>query len=371
MNIALHEKLFPHWSEVLSALTYATEQTDGNLVEFCHYKKIGEELWYVDPLGKQHRPYTQGEFAKDTPLIVNGSIHRETSPLSYNKIPYNHFKYKLAIEHTTGYSPWDFLQMVDLALISRDDPENAGHCRLLFQMHSKFYDRFMGVDWKAHNKPIYENYKSVIAEAVEQNYVKTETMELAQFWLESVPRTITEESDRICIVLNWANFRKAAYVMKIVELCKQLHEYTGLDIDIKLHSFCKESFLKYFTALEYVHIIPYVGASKYDIMDKYKYYFVDGTGFGYETAHRSKFLGRDVNIFYVEGLPAEDNEFEGIVQMNAIPEVSHTQFLGGTDRGNFSAEILDETFPHKCKTEDIPKECYDIIHRNCEFLKNL
>lgn len=362
---------FPHWSETLSALTYAT-QDENNLVEFCHYKKIKPEDLYVDPLGKTHLCYTQGDFDKTTPLVVNGSIHLETSPMSYGVIPYNKFKYKIAIEHTTGYSPWDYLQMVDLANISRSNPKDAGNCKLRFLMNQRFYDKFVSVDWKSVGYDDYEKYKDIIQGLIEDGYLKLESYEVTQFWIEKVPvNSNLEKSDHICLVLNWANFKKASYVMQIVELCTKLHEYTGKDIDVKLHSYCKESFLKYFTQYEFIHIMPYLNVSKYDIMDKYSIFFVDNTGFGYETSYRNKYNNRKVDIFYVEGLPAEDNEFRGTKYMDVSPQVSQNEFFAGNHNSNFSQDLIRRTFPHTCKSDEIPNEVRSMIVKNCEELKIL
>lgn len=375
MNIALMQKggtknEFPHWSETLSALTYATDQSDNKLVEFCHYRKIKEEDWYIDPLGKKHEVFTQGEFNKDTPLVVNGSIHLETSPRSYGIIPYNHFLYKIAIEHTTGYSPWDYLQMVDLANISRDFPEKAGNCKLRFLMNYKFFDRFTKTDWKSVGYDDYENYKDIIYQSIEDGYVAVEQYEPTQFWLEVVPVKITNCSDHVCLVLNWANFKKASYVQDILSLCKRIHTYSGLDIDIKLHSYCKESFLKYFNDYSYIHIIPYLNCSKYDIMDRYSLFFVDSTGFGYECAYRNQINNRKVDIFYVKGLPAEDDQFRGTIYMDVNPIYNHTDFLTGHDHSNYSESVLQESFPHHfLDPYNLIASIYQKIHDHCSDLK--
>lgn len=376
MNIALMQKgdtkeQFPHWSETLSALTYATDNSDDNKIEFCHYRKVKPEDRYVDPLGKVHDCFTQGDFNKDTPLIVNGSIHLETSPMSYGIIPYNHFKYKIAIEHTTGYSPWDYLQMVDLANISRDNPQNAGNCKLRFLMNKKFYNRFMNIDWSYIGYDDYEKYKDIITKSIKDGYVKLESYEPTQFWLESVPVRVKEESDNICVVLNWANFKKAKYVQQIVENCRMLHKYTGKDIDIKLHSYCKESFLKYLEAFPYIHIIPYLNVSKYDIMDKYKLFFVDSTGFGYECAYRNLYNARSVDIFYLADLPAEDTEFRGTRFMKVNPVFNQKDFFSGTTKSNYSSDVLKETFPHTSSPQENIREVYNIILNNCNEIKEI
>lgn len=375
MNIALMQKgssknEFPHWSETLSALTHADSV---DKIEFCHYKTIKPEDRYVDPLGKVHECFTQGHFNPDTPLVVNGSIHLETSPMSYGVIPYNKFKYKVAIEHTTGYSPWDYLQMVDLANISRDDPEKAGSCKLRFLMNHRFYSRFMAVDWCKYGYDDYEKYKEIIEKSIKDGFVKLESFEPTQFWLETVPVNYRDQSDHICVVLNWANFKKAKYVQKIVEICRELHKNTGLDIDIKLHSYCKESFLKYLEAFPFIHIMPYLNVSKYDIMDKYNLFFVDSTGFGYECAYRNKYNNRLVDIFYMSGLPAEDTEFRGTKFMGVNPVYDQNDFLQHkVSHSNYSADIIERTFPHKHSTseEDIT-EVYDMIVRNAEEVKSL
>lgn len=377
MNIALMQKgssknEFPHWSETLSALTYATEQKADELVEFCHYRKITPENWYIDPLGKVQKSYTQGDFSKDTPLIVNGSIHLETSPMSYGVIPYNKFKYKIAIEHTTGYSPWDYLQMVDLANISRDNPKDAGGCKLRFLMNKKFYNRFMKVDWNSVGYSDYENYKPIIEQSIKDGYVKLESYEPTQFWLDTVPTKVgLEQSNHICLVLNWANFKKGKYVQQIVEICRDLHKYTGLDIDIKLHSYCKESFLKYFEAFDFIHIIPYLNTSKYDIMDKYSLFFVDSTGFGYECSYRNMKKGRNIDIFYVSGLPAEDTEFRGTKFMGVNPVYTHIDFLNGVTHSNYPEDVIKESFPHKGNAFDNIKEVYGTIIKNCNEIKQM
>jgi hypothetical protein len=259
--------------------------------------------------------------------------------------------------------------MVDLANISRDDAVKAGNCKLRFLMNSKFYNRFMQVDWKSVGFDDYELYKSIIDKSISDGYVSLESYEPTQYWLDNVQPRVTELSDHLCVVLNWSNFKKAKYVNLIVDICIKLHNYTGKDIDIKLHSFCKESFLKYLSKYDFIHVIPYLDSFKYDIMDKYDTYFVDGTGFGYECSYRNLIRNRRVNIFYFNGLPAESNEFKGIIEMNSIPTHNVDEFLSGVDSSNFDSKIIEESFPFRGK--DASVETYKIIHRNCEDIKNL
>lgn len=378
MDIALMQKgstknEFPHWSETLSALTYATDQSDDHKVRFCHYRSVAPEDMYIDPLGTTQICYRQKDFSDDTPLIVNGSIHLETSPMSYGIIPYNKFKYKVAIEHTTGYSPWDYLQMVDLANISRDNPEKAGHCKLIFMMNKKFYDRFMKMDWTSVGYDDYEKYKSIIDQSIKDGFISLERYEPTQFWLQSVPLSSHEVSDHICVVLNWSNFKKGKYVRIILDKCKKLHELTGKEIDVKLHSYCKESFLKYFDEYPYIHIIPYLNTSKYDVMDKYNLFFVDSTGFGYECAYRGIVTNRTKDIYYMNDLPAEDCEFRGTKYMGVNPVHTYDDYIAssGLLKSNYSEDVINETFPISVDAKSSIISTYDTIIKNCEKVKLL
>lgn len=365
MGFALLHK-FNHWSEVLSVLTYCSEGEDS---EFLHYK--GGEV-YTDPLGKSFVTFSKGHFNCETPLIINGSIHLETHPLSKGKIPYSYFPCKVAIEHTTGYSPWDFLQMIDLAKISSTRSEDAQGSTVLYLINKKCYDRFMSVDWDSCHKEYYSKYKPVINELVEKGYVVPTYIEPAQFWLENVPSSSSlVPSDNLCLCLNWCNLNKVVKVKKVVEICEKLHSATGKNIDIRLHSYSRESLFHILESLPYVNLITYESMSKYDLMDKYQTYFVDGTGLGYEIAYRNKYKGRSVDIFYLSGLSSDDplQGFDGIVEMGAVPDYDYNDFLKGQAHSNFSDKIIKESFPHS--SLNIPKEVHQIISNAAELCKSL
>lgn len=363
MKLSLLNK-FPHWSEVLAVLNYS--DLKGEEIPFVSHKWLSEDELYIDPLGRKHSSVTS-KYAgsEDRALVVNGSIHLETFPLSQGKIPYINQPYKVAIEHTTGYSPWDVLQMVDLAEISyKNDPEWAQGSKLIFLMYKKFYDRFMKTDWTSFSKQYYEEYKEKIDFLVDKGFVIPTYIEPSQFWLENVKSSITEKSDNICIEVNWCNLKRASHAKKMYDTCKRLHDYTGKDIDIRLHSYTSESFLKYLD-YDFIHLYPYDSISKYDIMDKYKLYFVDGTGLGYETGYRNylhngkKMDGIGVDIFYLNGLDSDEphHGFDGIVQMGATPDYNLDDFLRGVDHSYFSEQIIKESFPH----DDVANECFKII----------
>lgn len=360
MNLALLQKgssgsEFPHWSETLATLKYFNKDNDD--IRFCHYKRIPEDELYVDPLGIKHECFTRKDFDHDnTPLVVNGSIHLETTPLSKGKIPYNSFKYKVAINHTSGYSPWDYLQMVDLAHISESDKigtYSAG-CHLAYIMPKKFYDRFMSTDWTTTQYPNYESYKQRIHYLKSVGHIVVGEYEPTQFWLHNVPRTYNIKLDTICVALNWSNFKTMRSVNKIISRLIDLYNSTGLNIDLKLHSYCKESFLKEFNKYDFINVLKYDEVSKYNIMDHYNYYVVDGTGLGYETSYRNKLFGREVNIYYFNGLESETNEFAGVVELGAIP--THTiddVIANGLISSNYPSDIIDESFPHDNEVESV------------------
>lgn len=369
MSFALLHK-FNHWSEVLSVLTYNNNILSSDpKSDFVYYKK-GET--YTDPLGNTHIIYPKGSFNKDDVMIFNGSIHLETHPLSVGKIPYSSFPYKIGIEHTTGYSPWDYLQMTDLAEISASHSENAQGSSVIFAMNKKFYNRFMATDWSGSGKDYYEVYKEKINSLVDKGYIVPTSMELAQFWLENVDinRPI-EKSNRLCLCLNWCNLNKVVKVNKVVEICNSLHRYTGLEIDIRLHSYSREGLFHILESLPFVHLIPYESMSKYDIMDKYTTYFVDGTGLGYEIAYRNKFKNRDVDIFYLSGLDSDNPHegFDGIVNMKAVPEHDYINFTNGQDHSNFDSSVILESFPHT--PGHVVDECYSKFLDLSEKVKEL
>ena len=360
MKLSLLDK-FPHWSEVLAVMTYADKGSD---TPFVSHKWLKDEECYVDPLGKRHTNTVTSKYAaKDSRcLVVNGSIHLETHPLSVGKIPYPRLPFKIAIEHTTGYSPWDFLQMVELAEISASNSENAQGSKVLYAINEKCFRRFMETDWRRAGKHYYEEWKPRITEMVKKGYVVPTYIEPAQFWLENVPSSEgLEKSDHICLCLNWCNLNKVTKVQKIVEICKKLHEYSGKEIDIRLHSYSRKSLFHFLEELPYVHLIPYESMSKYDVMDKYDLYFVDGTGLGYEIAYRAKFKKRHINIFYLNGLPSDETcqGFDGIVEMGATPVYNYEDFLNGVTSSNFTDKVITESFPHT--PGNVPNECYEIL----------
>lgn len=362
MKVGLLNK-FPHWSEVLAVFNY----TNNLECEFLCHKK-GEV--YTDPLGKPYTSLSRGSFSGDTPLIINGSIHLETFPMSKGKIPYTSIPYKIAIEHTTGYSPWDFLQMVELSEISeKGDPEFAQGSKVLYLMNKKCFDRFMATDWTSVNKSYFDEWKPRITRLVDKGYIKPTAIEPAQYWIENVPSTNPEISDHICLCLNWCNINKVVKVKKIVDICKSLHQYTGKDIDIRLHSYSREGLFHILEELPFVHLIPYSSMSKYDIMDKYKLYFVDGTGLGYEIAYRNIINNRPVDIFYLSELFSDENHqgFDGIVDMKATPKYDYKDFICGIDHSNFSDEVIKESFPHS----DVLKEIENIIIASDKIVKSL
>lgn len=348
MNLCLLDK-YPHWSEVLSVLRYSDSS-----IPFVSHKRVKESELYVDPLGNLHDNYMTtteaSKLFKEPVLVVNGSIHLETHPLNRGKIPYKSLPVKLAIEHTTGYSPWDYLQMVDLVEISMKRGEDSQGSTVLFAMNKKFHDRFMKTDWKSFNKDYYESYKDKIKLLTDKGYIKVESFEPAQLWLEKVGETNQQVfSDRICLCLNWCNLNRKYKVDKLITICKELHNYTGLDIDIRLHSYTSSFFLSYFDNLDYVHLILYKEMSKYEIMDSYNIYFVDGTGLGYEIAYRNYFKNRPVDIFYLEGLNSDlpHEGFDGIVEMGAVPQYSYKDFIRGESHSYFDPEVVRESFPHR------------------------
>lgn len=359
MEIALLNK-FVHWNEVLSVFVYSEKP--------ARFVAKTQKEDYTDPLGFVHKSHTQGDFDFDNSvMLVNGSVHLETMPLSYNKIPYTKFPRKLAIEHTTGASPWDFMQMVDLAMISKKgDPEYAQGCHLTFLMYKKFYDYFMKADFTDthRGKEVFDNYKRIIDEEVQGNhkYINLVNIEPSQFWLDMVPHRVTQvNNDAICILMNWCNFKKASDVLKIAQMCEQLHNVSGKEIHLKLHSYCKESFLKYLSA-PYIKVLPYDSVSKYDIIDQYNTYFVDGTGLGYELGYRRR---NDPNcqIFNVTGFDSEYNQFEGVKCMGVLPINDQNDFVKGCRQSNYPDGVIRSFFPHK-ETTMIPTECYDEIIKN-------
>lgn len=358
---------FSHWSEALAPLTY----TDiGEEFGFLSHKR-GES--YTDPLGRKYGCHIKSCFSHDDVFVSNGALHLETHPLSKGKIPYSYFPYKIMTNHTTGYSPWDFLQLCELSEISeKGDPEFAQGSKVLYLLPKKSFDRFMKVDWNSAGKPYYEEWKPRINKLIDKGYVLPTSYEPAQFWLENVEiERYVEPSDHLCLCLNWCNLNKVVKVKKVVEICKKLHEYTGKDIDIRLHSYSREGLFHILEELPYVHLIPYLSMSKYEVMDKYRTYFVDGTGLGYEIAYRNKYKNKPVDIFYLNGLASDEKlqGFDGIVEMGAVPEYTYEDFLKGQEHSNFSNEVIKESFPH----EDllVLEELKSIFVESAKIVKSL
>lgn len=346
---------FPHWNEVLSVFTYGGEA-------YLVAKSKQED--YIDPLGNPHKIWTSGQVDRSYPMLVNGSIHLETHPLSYGVIPYGKFKRKLAIEHTTGCSPWDFLQMVDLAKISYDnDPNYSQGCNLTFLMYKKFYERFMKSDFTdtKHGKEYFEDYKRTIDTLIASGNVDIIDIEPTQFWLEKTPYTPSniDTSNAVCIMMNWCNFKKSDDVIKIAKIAEDIHKSSGKEVHIKLHSFCKESYLKYLNA-PYIKILKYEDSPKYSVIDNYDTFFVDGTGIGYETAYRAEKFSKKVDIFAVTGFDSEYNQFEGVKCMNVLPVCSHEDYIRGARESSYPEGVIRDFFPHVNK-DMIAFECYNTI----------
>ena len=367
MEFALLAKNFGAWMEAQAVITYS------NLFESKFACRSPKSIpVYLDPLGKEHESHRCGDFSPDTTMIVPGDVHRQTHPLSYGTIPYQRFERKLATTHTSGWSPWDYIGMVDLAMISRDEPEKARNCRLMFIMNRKFYDRFMDVPWSSEREEVrfYEDYKDRIDKLIEQGYVVLDQHEPSQFWLSKVPRKVTERVDEVGIALNWANFKTGRNVGFIVSQLEKYHEITGKRINIKMHSFLKKSFLKYFDDKDYINVYRFDEFSKYDFMDSYTTYVVDGTGLGYEIAFRGK--DEDIDVIDFDGLEAEDSEFLGLREMKASPVRSLSDYINGySGRSNFERSIIESTYPYRCSPDEIPNEIGRMFLRHDEELRLL
>lgn len=380
MKLCMLDK-YPHWSEVLSVITYA-DNPESKEIPFVSRKWLSEDEYYVDPLGKKYTNTVTSGYAanEDRVLLINGDIHLDTHPLNKGKIPYVKLKNKLAIEHTTGYSPWDFTHLIDLVRISlgmyENDNEDSCGSNVIYAMNKKCYDRFIKVDWNAFGRDYYAKYIPLLENFVAKGRIIPTAIEPSQFWLENVSHSKDLElSDHICLCLNWCNLDKAEYVKNLAVLCEKLHKYTGRDIDIKTHPRSRDSFLlshhKHIDYLPYVHIIPGTQMSKYDLMDKYNLYFVDGTGLGYETAYRNYYNNRDVDIFYISGLPSDEkyHGFDGVPQMGAIPMKDQNDFLSGVDKSNYPIEVIKEGFPHT--PGNVPNECYEILTNLSERFRDI
>lgn len=348
MKLALINKFNP-WNEVLSVIKYS----DIVQSDFCSAKKVTKEGLYTDPLGRTYENFIKSDFSKDDTMIIPGDVHRQTHPLSYGQIPYGYFKKKVALTHTSGWSPWDYLSMIELALISKNDPEKAHDTKLVLMLNNKFYEAFMKVDWtKTIYGDNYESQKKLIEEAVNAGYIRLVDLEPSQFWLDKVGekwrQTNQVKNDEVIGVgLNWANFLTAKNVNKIAEVFERIHKKTGKKLHLKMHNSSQSKYQKCLQDLIDRGILLYSefkDMDKYDFMTRYNTYLVDGTGLGYETAYLN-YDNPNFNIYYFRGLDAATDQFGGIEEMGAVPEHDQEDLILGL-RSNYPQEILDKTYPH-------------------------
>lgn len=355
MKLALINKFNP-WNEVLSVLKY----TDKVESDFCSSKRVPKEGEYTDPLGWNHKNFIKSDFSKSDVMIIPGDVHRQTHPLSYGQIPYGYFSRKVALTHTCGWSPWDYLSMIELALISKNDPEKAHNTKLVYMLNSKFYNRFMGVDWtQTEFGDDYESWKPRIEEALSSGYVILTDLEPSQWWLDKVGMKWNDINyhkidDTIGVGLNWANFRSAKNVEKIADGLLKVYNATGKRLHLKMHNSPQSRYQSKLDPLIEKGILVYSefkDMDKYDFITRYTTYIVDGTGLGYETAYLNE-GNPDFNIYYFDGLEASHIQFGGVDEMKAVPEGTIQDLING-EPSNYSDEIYSKTYPH-IKGADVP-----------------
>lgn len=365
MELALLRRNFTPWTESEAILFYNTVGVECKFVN----RTPSKVSHYVDPLGRveEIHPYRDFDFKEDV-MVVPGDIQRQTHPMSYGKIGYKEFNHKISTTHTSGWSPWDYLAMVDLSRMSRDCPDDAGGCHMVNVMNEKFYKYFMRVDWSK-IVPKYEEFKPIIESLIKDKYIYLDRHEPSQFWLNSIDKQCTSRIDEIGIALNWANFKTKLNVLKIVDKLVQLHEATGKLINIKFHPYLKPSYIKLFSEYDFIKTYTSEEMYKYEFTDKYTAYVVDGTGLGYEIAYRSKLFNEDVDIYYFDDLDAEKNEFLGIREMKVVPEVTISELIQDpTLHSFFPKEVLELTYPYG-KDENISNEIALTLKKYAELCK--
>lgn len=366
MKLALLRRNFKAWTESEAVLFYNTVGVECQFVNRTP-SKVKE---YTDPLGRveEIHPYRDFNFDEDV-MVVPGDVQRQTHPMSYGKIGYKEFKYKISTTHTSGWSPWDYLAMVELSKMSRDCPKDAGGCHMINIMNEKFYKYFMRVDW-SETVPKYEEYKPIIESLINDQYICLDRHEPSQYWLNSIPKQCITRVDEIGVALNWANFKTKTNVLRIVDKLKKLHDATGKLINIKFHPYLKPSYIKLFSEYDFIKTYTFEEMYKYEFTDKYTAYVVDGTGLGYEVAYRSKLYGDNIDIYYFDGLDADKVEFLGITDMGVVPEVSVSDLiLDPSLHSSFPKEVLELTYPYS-KDEDISNEIALTLKKYAELCKS-
>lgn len=369
MKLALINKFNP-WNEVLSVIKYS-DKIDS---DFCSAKKVTKEGTYMDPLGRSYENFIKSDFSKDDVMIIPGDVHRQTHPLSYGQIPYGYFSRKVALTHTCGWSPWDYLSMIELALISKNDPEKAHNTKLVYMLNNKFYNKFMSIDWtKTEFGREYEDWKFKIEETLNSGYVTLVDLEPSQFWLDRVgSKWRSQNSNKIKGVvgvgLNWANFRSAKNVEYIASKLLEIHKVTGLKFHLKMHNSPQSKYQNRLAPLINQGVLVYSefkDIDKYDFMTKYDTYLVDGTGLGYETSYLN-YDNPNYNIYYFEDLEASHIQFGGVDEMGAIP-LGTTKDLMKGNKSNYSDEVLKSTYPHE-RGSDIPNIFVDNILKTVDHI---
>lgn len=353
---------FPHWSEYLAPLGYGLTEKDFSFLSF----KKGPD--YVDPLGTAHKIHTKGWYdgndQRPDIFLCSGDIHRQTHPLSVGTVPYDQFTRKIVLPHTVGLAPYDVHANGELAALTGHP--GAKGAKITDIVKGAFVRRFMNTDFHDDQtfyvRPTKERvnlneFKLKLAEWIGEGSTVVRDIEPSQFWLDSVPVRQECINDKyVGVALNWCSLRSAAYCNHIFDQLQHAAQRLNKVFVVRMHSYARD-----FDGSKW----PYLdfrmadGMSKYDFMDSFMNYVVDGTGWGYECAYRRRNSG--VNFYQIKTLCNQD-EFSGIEEMDVLPVHNLGDWVRNPGlQSNYPAGLIADVFPH-VPGSDIPSQCRRVIY---------
>lgn len=354
---------YPHWNEVS-----AVPMNSDLLEMYFMNTKSRKPLEFTDPLGRNHyKSISRFEInSEDTCLLICGNVQRWTHPLNKGKIPYTGIHDKIFTGHTTGYSPWDQVDMVELALMKFDNPENNLGTNGIYLMPNKFFRRFISIDWRIDK---YKKLKDDIFRGLDKKTIILCDYEPFQYWIDNIPRRVDRrDPDTIGVALNWSQFQTRSNLEKIREDLIRINRSTGKRIHIKYHNSYKKDFESFTKDLDFIVHTRFEDLDKFTFMDMYETYIVDATGFGYELAHRVRRFNDDVSIFYFDGLEASRDEFLGVEEMGVVPTKTHEDLIKGSTKSWYPLGVVEESFPYS-DSVFVPDELCKVILLSINQLK--
>ena len=342
-GFAIHHR-FNHWTEPSAVLL----MNDLYPTMLCT-NKLPECEKYVSPTGSQYTVFDQMEVtpSMNAVYIHQGDIHRQCSKEKQGKINAPHVKRQLVLPHTVGLAPYDVYANLTYAELSNEDVKitnvmKKSHYDLI--MEGDFLDNESFYERPTDERVLLKDMRELMVRSVGEGRTEFFDLEPEEYWLNLFPKTKKRESNSVCVALNWCSVRDDRHSDYLIERLKRLRNvicplYT---ITIRLHSFdqgVKEKFMKEGFQIE-------EEMSKWDSMDTYEVFIVDGTGYGLEASYRGWKDG--VRVFNLRSL-CQNQEFGGLEQMMVYPTRPLAAFISNPEiHSNYPEWLMDVAFPqHK------------------------